>query len=102
VLASCRAAVTSPVGRLRGRQFQVKFSVDLEQALRQLGQAAEKSVQSRGWVGRAHSLQDRLTEADMQKIIQSFESGTPRWQLAEHYAISVTSVERARSAASGA
>jgi hypothetical protein len=37
----------------------------------------------------------------MQKIIQSFESGTPRWQLAEHYAISVTSVERARRAERG-
>ena len=56
--------------------------VDLDHMLRQLEQvdndSGSQSVQSTGRVGRVHGLQDRLTDADVRKIILSFEGGTPR------------------------
>jgi hypothetical protein len=53
--------------------------VDLDHMLRQLEQvdndSGSQSVQSTGRVGRVHGLQDRLTDADVRKIILSFEGG---------------------------
>lgn len=74
---------------------------DLERAVQQLAEAAAAapvderlSVHATGRVGRKHGLQDRLTEADVQKIVLSFEAGTPRHKIANEYGISVSSVGR--------
>jgi hypothetical protein len=72
--------------------------VDLDHAAQQLGQAnsdtGTSSVRSTERVGGAHSLQDRLTDADMRQIIMSFQGGTPRYKIAAQYGISVRSVGR--------
>jgi hypothetical protein len=72
--------------------------VDLDHAAQQLGQAnngtGTPSVRSTGRVGRAHGLEDRLTDAAVQKIILSFQEGTPRYKIAEQHGISVSSVGR--------
>jgi hypothetical protein len=72
--------------------------VDLDHAAQQLGQAnsdtGTPSVRSTSRVGRAHSLEDRLTDAAVQKIILSFQGGTPRYKIAAQYGISVSSVGR--------
>jgi hypothetical protein len=72
--------------------------VDLDHAAQQLEQAnsdtGTPSVQSTGRVSRAHSLEDRLTDAAVQKIILSFHGGTPRYKIAEQHGISVSSVGR--------
>jgi hypothetical protein len=72
--------------------------VDLDHAAQQLKQAnsdtSTPSVRSTGRVGHAHRLEDRLTDAVVQKIILSFQSGTPRYKIAAQYGISVRSVGR--------
>jgi hypothetical protein len=37
---------------------------------------------------------ERLTEADVQCLIGEFLAGTPKWQLAERYAVSMSTVKR--------
>ncbi len=72
--------------------------VDLDRVVQQLGHAdgdiSSRSVQSIGRVGRAHGLQERLTNADMRQIILSFQDGTPRYTIVTQYGISVSSVGR--------
>jgi hypothetical protein len=72
--------------------------VDLDHAAQQLrhadDDASSPSVRSTGRVGRAYSLQDRLTDADMRQIALSFQGGTPRCKIAAKYSISVRSVGR--------
>ena len=72
----------------------------LVRAVRQLRQAQEqqggvsRSVRSTGRSERDWRVSDRLTEADIRLLIAAFESGTPKWKLAEHYGISESSVKR--------
>lgn len=72
--------------------------VDLDRVVLQLGHAASvtnsQSVQSTGRVGRARDLQDCLTNADVEQIALSFQSGIPRYKIAAQYSISVSSVAR--------
>lgn len=37
---------------------------------------------------------DRLSAHDVETLLQAFHAGTPKWQLAEMYGISLTSVKR--------
>ncbi len=37
---------------------------------------------------------DRLSAEDVGTLLQAFRAGTPKWQLAEMYGISLTSVKR--------
>jgi hypothetical protein len=53
-----------------------------------------RSVRSPDRKGRAWSLAERLTEAQVQAIVTGFEAGALRCQLAERYKISVSSVAR--------
>jgi hypothetical protein len=52
--------------------------VDLDRIVQQLGQADggtnSQSVLSTGRIGGAHSLQDRLTDADVRQIVLSFQA----------------------------
>jgi hypothetical protein len=72
--------------------------VDLDRTAQHLGRADDatnsQSVRSTGRVGRAHSLQDRLSDATVQKIILDFQDGIPRYKIAKQYGISVSSVAR--------
>jgi hypothetical protein len=72
--------------------------VDLDRIVQQLGQADggtnSQSVLSTGRIGGAHSLQDRLTDADVRQIVLSFQGGTPCYKIAAKYSISVRSVGR--------
>jgi hypothetical protein len=37
---------------------------------------------------------DRLSAQDIERLLQAFRAGTPKWQLAEMYGVSLTSVKR--------
>jgi hypothetical protein len=73
---------------------------ELEVATERLQQAQQdgtppmRSVRSPDRKGRAWSLAERLSEAQVQAIVAGFDAGTLRCQLAEHYKISVSSVAR--------
>lgn len=74
---------------------------DLDQAARRLARAVAAdpggepvSVRSTGRVGRVLAVRDRLSEADVRAIVEKFEAGTPKHQLAEMYGISLSSVKR--------
>jgi hypothetical protein len=74
---------------------------DLRELTGRLDKALERSeppgAQSVSTVApgfRQRRLADRLDGAQVQAIVSAFESGTPRWQLAEQYNISVRSVGR--------
>lgn len=73
---------------------------ELEMATEQLQRAQQeatpsvRSVRSPDRKGRAWGLADRLTEAEVHAIVTGFESGAPRWQLAEQHKISLSSVAR--------
>lgn len=72
----------------------------LVRAVRQLKQAQEQqggvalSVRSTGRSERQWRVSDRLTEADVRRLVAAFEGGTPKWKLAEQYGISESSVKR--------
>lgn len=66
----------------------------LEEARSAGGSESRLSVQSVGRVGRAHGLQDRLSQADLQNVVTEYEAGELRKDLAERYGISVSSVAR--------
>lgn len=52
------------------------------------------SVRSTGRSTRQWRVSDRLSEADMRLLVEAFESGTPKWKLAEQYGVSESSVKR--------
>jgi hypothetical protein len=52
------------------------------------------SVRSTGRSTRQWRVSDRLSEADVRRMVKAFESGTPKWKLAEQHAISESSVKR--------
>jgi hypothetical protein len=52
------------------------------------------SVRSTGRSDRQWRVGDRLSEADVRLLVTAFESGTPKWKLAEQYGISESSVKR--------
>jgi hypothetical protein len=73
---------------------------DLKELNRQLAEAiattepATLSVRTVAPRFRQRRAADRLSEADVQALISAFVAGTPRWQLAEQYKISLRSVGR--------
>lgn len=52
------------------------------------------SVRSTGRSERHWRVSDRLGDADVHQLVKAFESGTPKWKLAEQYGISESSVKR--------
>lgn len=74
--------------------------VDLGKASEQLAQALRddipqrQSVRSVGRVGGVERLEDRLSTADMQALVDAFKAGTAKWKLAEQYGIGLSSVKR--------
>ncbi|MFJ8966493.1 hypothetical protein ACIRG5_44575 [Lentzea sp. NPDC102401] len=52
------------------------------------------SVRSTGRSARQWRVSDRLSEADMRLLVEAFESGIPKWKLAEQYGVSESSVKR--------
>jgi hypothetical protein len=73
---------------------------DLKELNRQLAEAiattepATLSVQTVAPSFRQARASDRLSETDTQALISAFVTGTPRWQLAEQYKISLRTVGR--------
>lgn len=74
---------------------------ELDQAARRLERALAAdpldepvSVRSTGRVGRVWALTDRLSDADVQAMIEKFQAGTPKQKLAALYGISLSSVKR--------
>ena|SRR2546421_631873 len=74
---------------------------DLDRATHRLEQAnaansaAERlSVRSTGRLNRKWAMQDRLGEAELRDIAESFRAGVSKCKLAERYGISVSSVKR--------
>jgi hypothetical protein len=55
---------------------------------------AELSVRPVGWSNRPQSVRDRLGEATVSRLVGDFQSGTPKWKLAQQYGISESSVKR--------
>lgn len=72
----------------------------LVKAVQHLRQAEEHtanqpmSVRSAGRSKRRWRVADRLTKADVQRLVEAFQGGTPKWKLAEQYGISASSVQR--------
>lgn len=56
--------------------------------------APRASVRSIGRSEREWRLVDRLSEAEPCQLVADFTSGTPTWNLAEQYGISLSSVKR--------
>lgn len=54
----------------------------------------QQSVQTVGGTRRTDLLEDRLSQADIRELVSAFQSGTPKWKLAEQYGISLSSVKR--------
>lgn len=52
------------------------------------------SVRSTGRSERQWRVSDRLSQADVRLLVKAFESGTPKWKLAEQHGISESSVKR--------
>jgi DNA-directed RNA polymerase specialized sigma24 family protein len=89
------------VGLVRAYSKRPELLEELNQATRRLARALDAdplgepvSVRSTGRVGRVWALNDRLSEADMQAIVQKFRAGTPKQELAEQYGISLSSIKR--------
>ena len=72
---------------------------DLQERLAQArSRAAQRGVReddrSGATWGRIPGVQrSRLTEADIRALIAEFRAGSPKWQLAERYAVSLTTVK---------
>lgn len=79
---------------------RLDLASSLVAALDQLRQAqadtstTTDSVRSTGRSTRQWRVSDRLSEADMRLLVDAFESGTPKWKLAEQYGVSESSVKR--------
>jgi site-specific DNA recombinase len=71
-----------------------KVAEQLDQLAREGAAGERQSVRSVGKLGHVHGVRARLAKADIQEIILSFAEGTPRYQLAEKYGISLSSVGR--------
>jgi hypothetical protein len=64
------------------------LAYDLGEAVRQLADAATDdrpalSVRTKASGFRTRNMADRLTADQVREMAEAFESGTPRWQLAE-------------------
>jgi hypothetical protein len=72
----------------------------LVNALQQLRAAQERpldsttSVRSTGRSKQPRPVADRLGDANVRAIVEAADAGTPKWQLAERYGISLSSVQR--------
>lgn len=55
---------------------------------------APVSVRSTGRSERQWRVTDRLSDADVRTLVAAAEAGTPKWQLAERYGVSESSVKR--------
>jgi len=66
----------------------------LGRAQDQSSQPLNVSVKSTGRSQREWRVADRLTDADVRSLVVAFQSGTPKWKLAEQYGISESSVKR--------
>lgn len=79
---------------------RLNLASSLVTALDQLRQAqadattVSDSVRSTGRSTRQWRVSNRLSEADMRLLVDAFESGTPKWKLAEQYGVSESSVKR--------
>jgi DNA-binding MarR family transcriptional regulator len=86
------------VDLLRRYSKRADLLEDLERTLRRLTQAVNAdpsprvSAWSRGRVARP--LRDRLSEADIRCLVESFRAGTIKSELAKQYGISPKSVQR--------
>ncbi|HKS46175.1 MAG TPA: hypothetical protein VJT49_13895, partial [Amycolatopsis sp.] len=58
------------------------------------GNFADYSVRSTARSGQPRRVVDRLSAAEIRLLIDAFERGTPKWKLAEQYAISESSIKR--------
>ncbi|HKS46190.1 MAG TPA: hypothetical protein VJT49_13970 [Amycolatopsis sp.] len=58
------------------------------------GVSADHSVRSTARSGQPRRVVDRLSAAEIRLLIDAFERGTPKWKLAEQYAISESSIKR--------
>ncbi|HJP68130.1 MAG TPA: hypothetical protein VJ846_04435, partial [Sphingomicrobium sp.] len=58
------------------------------------GNFADRSVRSTARSGQPRRVVDRLSAAEIRLLIDAFERGTPKWKLAEQYAISESSIKR--------
>jgi hypothetical protein len=89
-----------PVDVLRSYLNRADLLYDLSEAVQQLSASAADtesislSVQTVAPGFRQCRTVDRLTDADVSALITAFVTGTPRWQLAERYGISLRSVGR--------
>lgn len=79
----------------------VDLAAELGKLTDQLGRARHdgqyedcQSVRTVGGNRRTDLLEDRLSEDDIRQLISDFQSGTPKWKLAEQYGISLSSVKR--------
>ena len=55
---------------------------------------AIRNLLKRNNARQAWQVSDRLSTEDIETLLQAFRAGTPKWQLAEMYGISLTSVKR--------
>ena len=54
----------------------------------------ECSVRTTAKAATPHRVADRLGEEAVRELIEAFQTGTPKWQLAERYGVSLSSVKR--------
>src|SRR5690348_11612614 len=94
------SAGSSTVDFLQSYLNRADLLHDLSETTRQLSEAMTDthsvtiSVRTVTPRFRQRRASDRLSDADVSALITAFVAGTPRWQLAEQYKISVRTVGR--------
>jgi hypothetical protein len=100
VIPSGGTPLGTPVDLMGSYSNRPDLADALVRAVQRLRQAqrdqtsAPRSVRSTGRSERQWRVDDRLSEADACQLVAAFESGMPKWKLAERYGISESSVKR--------
>jgi hypothetical protein len=86
--------VTAYSNRLDLATSLVKTLEQLRRAQERATDAPAGTVWSTGRSERQWRVSDRLSEADLRVMVAAAEQGTPKWQLAEKYGVSESSIKR--------